>query len=74
MSYIVCLFAIALSFGLNSVTDDEHSVSSVGGSDAASWNKYRLHGISVTFKVVADSLKGKGLSEFVSSNVVTLVE
>jgi hypothetical protein len=46
----------------------------VGGSDTASWNKDRLDGISVTFKVVADSLKGKGFSELVSSNGVTLVE
>ena len=60
--------------GSNSPCDDEHPVSSVGGSDTASWNKHRLDGISVTFKVVADALKGKGLSQLVSSNTVERVE
>ena len=46
----------------------------MGGSDTASWNKHRLDGISVTFKVVADALQGKGLSQLVSSNTVERVE
>lgn len=47
----------------------------MGGSDTASWNKDRLDGISVTFKVVADAFKGKGLAQSVlSSNSVALVE
>ena len=56
------------------MSDDEHPVPSVGGSDTASWNKHRLDGISVTFKVVADALKGKGFSQLVSSNTVERVE
>jgi hypothetical protein len=59
---------------LSAMSDDEHSVSAVRGSDTASWNKDWLDIISVTFKVLADSLKGKGLSELVSSNAVTFVE
>jgi hypothetical protein len=46
----------------------------VRGSNGASWNKHRLDGISVTLKVVADALQGKGLSQSVSSNSVCLVE
>jgi hypothetical protein len=42
----------------------------VGGSDGTSRNKHRLDGISVTFKVCADALQGKGLAEFVSSSKV----
>jgi hypothetical protein len=52
------------------MSDDEHPVSSVGGSDGTSRNKHRLDGISVTFKVCADALQGKGLSQFVSSSKV----
>jgi hypothetical protein len=47
----------------------------VGGSDGTSRNKHRLDGISVTFKVCADALQGKGLSQLIlSSNVVNLCE
>jgi hypothetical protein len=46
----------------------------VRGSNGASWNKHRLDGISVTLKVVADTLHGKGLTQSVSSNSVCLVE
>jgi hypothetical protein len=46
----------------------------VRGSNGASWNKHRLDGISVTLKVVADALQGKGLTQSVSSNSVCLVE
>ena len=54
--------------------DDKDSVTSVGGSDGTSWNKHRLDFVSVTFKVVADALQGKGLAESVSRNSVDLVE
>lgn len=58
-----------------SPSDDKYPVPSVGGSDTASWNKDRLDGISVTFKVVADAFKGKGLAQSeLSSNSVALVE
>jgi hypothetical protein len=66
------------AFGVGSqfsMTHDEHSVSSVRCSNGASWNKYRLDFISMTFKVVADSFKGKGLSQLeLSSNIVSRVE
>jgi hypothetical protein len=55
--------------------DDEHPVSSVGGSDGTSRYKNRLDCVSVTFKVCADALQGKGLSQLIlSSNVVNLCE
>ena len=62
------------SIGLHTVSDDEHPVSSVWGSDGTSWYKHRLDCISVTFEVVADAFKGKGLSQSVSLNRVSLSE
>jgi hypothetical protein len=46
----------------------------VRGSNTASWNKYRLDGISVGFEVAADSFKGEGASLLVSLNIVSLCE
>ena len=43
-------------------------------SNGTSRNKHRLDGVSVRLKVVADAFKGKGLSQFVSSNNVLLTE
>jgi hypothetical protein len=56
------------------VSDDEDPVSPVRGSNGTSRNKHRLDGISVTFKVVADALQGKGLAQSVSSNIVERIE
>jgi hypothetical protein len=56
------------------MSNDEHSVSSVRCVNGTSWNNNRLDGISVTFKVVADAFKGKGLVESVSVKCVNLVE
>ena len=58
----------------NTPCDDEDAVSSMGGSNGTSWNKHRLDFVSVTLKVVADALQGKGLDESVSSYSVALVE
>ena len=56
------------------MSDDEDPISSVGGSNGASWNKYRLDFISIGFDVSADAFQGKGLCESVSAKYVTLVE
>ena len=56
------------------MSDDEDPVSSVGGSNGASWNKHRLDFISIGFDVSADAFQGKGLCESVSAKYVTRVE
>lgn len=63
-----------IGVGSNSPCDDEHPVSSVWGSDGTSRNKHRLNGISVTFKICADSFKCKGFSQLVSVKCVALSE
>jgi hypothetical protein len=64
----------ASGVGINSSPNDEHSVSSVGSPNGASWNKYREDFISVGFDISADSFQGEGSSVFVSVNVIFLSE
>lgn len=66
--------SLQVGVGNNTPCDDEDAVSSVGGSNGTSWNKHRLDFVSVTLKVVADALQGKGLDKSVSSYSLALVE
>jgi hypothetical protein len=63
-----------MGVGINPVSDDEHSVSSVGSPNGTSWYKHRLDIISVGFEVTADAFEGEGAPVFVSVNGIFLVE